>query len=78
MAEAIEAFSLGNPVMILTRILEKERLIFFGLPPKRLEIMRDFVKTVEGLLFLAIGDEIGEKFGLLASGHTFNSFYSCR
>ena len=63
-AEAIEAFSLGNPVMIFDSDFEEGDLLW---PVSKSDsgIMRRLRKDCGGLLFLAIGDEIEfEKFGL--------------
>ena len=64
-AEAIEAFSLGNPVMIFdSDFRERETDLLWPAAKATPEIMRRLRKDCGGLLFLAIGDEIGEKFGL--------------
>ena len=61
-AEAIEAFSLGNPVMIFdSDFRERETDLLWPAAKATPGIMRRLRKDCGGLLFLAIGDEIGEK-----------------
>jgi len=64
-AEAIKAFSLGEPVMIFdSDFRERETDLLWPAAKATPEIMRRLRKDCGGLLFLAIGDEVGEKFGL--------------
>ena len=64
-ADAIEAFSKGDPVMIFdSDFRERETDLLWPAAKATPEIMRRLRKDCGGLLFLAIGDEIGEKFGL--------------
>ncbi|DAC43752.1 MAG: 3,4-dihydroxy-2-butanone-4-phosphate synthase [Euryarchaeota archaeon] len=64
-AEAIRAFSLGEPVMIFdSDFRERETDLLWPAAKATPEIMRRLRKDCGGLLFLAIGDEVGEKFGL--------------
>ena len=65
MAEAIEAFARGDPVMIFdSDFREKETDLLWPATAATPEIMRRLRKDCGGLLFLAIGNEVGEKFGL--------------
>tara|TARA_Y100001970_G_scaffold294162_1_gene447763 strand:+ start:37422 stop:38153 length:732 start_codon:yes stop_codon:yes gene_type:complete len=62
---AIEAFSSGNPVMIFdSDFREKETDLLWPATAATPEVMRTLRKDCGGLLFLAIGNEIGEMFGL--------------
>tara|TARA_B100001173_G_scaffold5355_1_gene4696 strand:- start:263 stop:961 length:699 start_codon:yes stop_codon:yes gene_type:complete len=64
-AEAVEAFTAGNPVMIFdSDFRERETDLLWPATTATPEIMRRLRQDCGGLLFLAIGDEIGEKFGL--------------
>ena len=72
--EAIEAFKSGNPVMIFdSSFREKETDLLWPAEFATPEVMRRLRKDCGGLLFLAIGDEIGSMFGLpwLQDIHTF-------
>ena len=62
---AIEAFSKGEPVMIFdSDFREKETDLLWPATAATPEVMRILRKDCGGLLFLAIGNEIGEMFGL--------------
>jgi len=62
---AISAFKSGNPVMIFdSDFREKETDLLWPATSATPEIIRRLRKDCGGLLFLAIGDEIGEMFGL--------------
>ena len=64
-AEAIEAFAKGQPVMIFdSDFREKETDLLWPATSATPQIMRRLRKDCGGLLFLAIGNEVGEKFGL--------------
>jgi len=64
-AEAVEAFTAGNPVMIFdSDFRERETDLLWPATTATPEIIRRLRQDCGGLLFLAIGDEIGEKFGL--------------
>ena len=63
---AIEAFSSGNPVMIFdSDFREKETDLLWPATAATPEVMRTLRKDCGGLLFLAIGNEIGEILNLL-------------
>ena len=62
---AIEAFSNGNPVMIFdSSFREQETDLLWPASAATPRIMRRLRKDCGGLLFLAIGNEVGELFGL--------------
>ena len=64
-ARAISAFESGNPVMIFdSDFREKETDLLWPATAATPEVIRRLRKDCGGLLFLAIGDEIGEMFGL--------------
>ncbi len=64
-AEAISAFKSGNPVMIFdSDYREMETDLLWPATAATPEVIRRLRKECGGLLFLAIGDEIGEMFGL--------------
>ena len=64
-ARAISAFKSGNPVMIFdSDFREKETDLLWPATSATPEVMRRLRKDCGGLLFLAIGNEIGEMFGL--------------
>ncbi|MAV60394.1 MAG: 3,4-dihydroxy-2-butanone-4-phosphate synthase [Marine Group II euryarchaeote MED-G38] len=62
---AIEAFSSGKPVMIFdSSFREQETDLLWPASAATPSIMRRLRKDCGGLLFLAIGNEVGELFGL--------------
>jgi len=62
---AIEAFSLGKPVLVFdSDFREMETDLLWPATAATPEVMRQLRKDCGGLLFLAIGDEVGELFGL--------------
>ena len=62
---AVEAFSQGNPVMIFdSSFREQETDLLWPAAAATPGIMRRLRKDCGGLLFLAIGNDIGELFGL--------------
>ena len=62
---AIEAFSSGKPVMIFdSSFREQETDLLWPASTATPSIMRRLRKDCGGLLFLAIGNEVGELFGL--------------
>ncbi len=64
-AWAISAFESGNPVMIFdSDFREKETDLLWPATAASPEVIRRLRKDCGGLLFLAIGNEIGEMFGL--------------
>ena len=64
-ARAISAFKSGNPVMIFdSDFREKETDLLWPATSATPEVIRRLRKDCGGLLFLAIGNEIGEMFGL--------------
>lgn len=64
-ARAISAFGSGNPVMIFdSDFREKETDLLWPATAATPDVIRRLRKDCGGLLFLAIGDEIGEMFGL--------------
>ena len=78
-AAAIAAFSAGDPVMIFdSDFRERETDLLWPATAATPEVMRRLRKDCGGLLFLAIGDEIGEMFGLpwLQDIHTHDSLVS--
>ena len=63
--EAAEAFSQGKPVMVFdSDFRECETDLLWPAAAATPEIMRQLRQDCGGLLFLAIGDDVGEKFGL--------------
>ncbi len=63
--EAAEAFSQGNPVMVFdSDFRECETDLLWPAAAATPAVMRQLRQDCGGLLFLAIGDDIGEKFGL--------------
>jgi 3,4-dihydroxy 2-butanone 4-phosphate synthase len=64
-ARSIAAFESGNPVMIFdSDFRERETDLLWPATAATPEVIRRLRKDCGGLLFLAIGDEIGEMFGL--------------
>ncbi len=62
---AIAAFAANQPVMVFdSDFREKETDLLWPATAATPEVMRTLRKDCGGLLFLAIGDEIGELFGL--------------
>ncbi len=62
---AISAFRMGNPVMIFdSDFRECETDLLWPATETNPEVIRKLRKDCGGLLFLAIGDEIGDLFGL--------------
>ena len=62
---AVEAFSSGKPVMIFdSSFREQETDLLWPASAATPGIMRRLRKDCGGLLFLAIGNEVGELFGL--------------
>jgi len=62
---AIAAFAAGNPVMIFdSAYRERETDLLWPAAAATPEVMRRLRKDCGGLLFLAIGDEVGKLFGL--------------
>lgn len=62
---AVAAFSRGEPVMIFdSAYRERETDLLWPAAAASPEVMRRLRKDCGGLLFLAIGNEVGEKFGL--------------
>jgi len=65
LGEAIEAFSTGKPVMIFdSAFRERETDLLWPAEFATPEIIRRLRKDCGGLLFLAIGNEVGGLFGL--------------
>ena len=63
--EAAEAFSKGNPVMVFdSDFRECETDLLWPAAAATPAVMRQLRQDCGGLLFLAIGDDVGEKFGL--------------
>jgi 3,4-dihydroxy 2-butanone 4-phosphate synthase len=63
--EAADAFSQGNPVMVFdSDFRECETDLLWPAAAATPAVMRQLRQDCGGLLFLAIGDDIGEKFGL--------------
>jgi len=63
--EAAKAFANGNPVMVFdSDFRECETDLLWPAAAATPAIMRQLRQDCGGLLFLAIGDDIGEKFGL--------------
>ena len=63
--EVIAAFTAGQPVMVFdSDFREKETDLLWPATAATPEVMRTLRKDCGGLLFLAIGDEIGKMFGL--------------
>jgi 3,4-dihydroxy 2-butanone 4-phosphate synthase len=63
--EAAEAFSQGNPVMVFdSDFRECETDLLWPAAAATPAVMRRLRQDCGGLLFLAIGDDVGEKFGL--------------
>ena len=63
--EVIAAFAAGQPVMVFdSDFREKETDLLWPATAATPEVMRTLRKDCGGLLFLAIGDEIGKMFGL--------------
>ena len=64
-ARVISAFKSGDPVMIFdSDFREKETDLLWPATSATPEVIRRLRKDCGGLLFLAIGNEIGEMFGL--------------
>ncbi len=62
---AVDAFSRGEPVMIFdSAFREKETDLLWPASAASPEVMRRLRNDCGGLLFLAIGNEVGEIFGL--------------
>ena len=65
MVAAVDAFSRGEPVMIFdSAFREKETDLLWPASAASPEVMRRLRNDCGGLLFLAIGNEVGEIFGL--------------
>ncbi len=65
MEAAVDAFSRGEPVMIFdSAFREKETDLLWPASAASPEVMRRLRNDCGGLLFLAIGNEVGEIFGL--------------
>ena len=63
--QAIAAFTAGNPVMVFdSAFRECETDLLWPADAATPEVMRTLRKDCGGLLFLAIGNEVGELFGL--------------
>ena len=63
--QAIEAFSNGNPVLVFdSAFREQETDLLFPASVAKPSAIRQLRKDCGGLLFLAIGNEVGEGFGL--------------
>ena len=63
--EAAAAFSQGNPVMVFdSDFRECETDLLWPAAAATPAVMRQLRQDCGGLLFLAIGDDVGEKFGL--------------
>ena len=63
--KAAEAFSQGNPVMVFdSDFRECETDLLWPAAAATPAVMRQLRQDCGGLLFLAIGDDVGEKFGL--------------
>ena len=63
--EVIAAFAAGQPVMVFdSDFREKETDLLWPATAATPEVMRTLRKDCGGLLFLAVGDEIGKMFGL--------------
>ena len=63
--EAIEAFSQGKPVLVFdSDYRERETDLLWPATAATPEVMRQLRQDCGGLLFLAIGDDVGELFGL--------------
>ena len=62
---AIQAFSLGKPVLVFdSDFREMETDLLWPATAATPEVMRQLRKDCGGLLFLAIGDEVGKLYGL--------------
>ena len=61
---AIAAFAAGKPVMVFDSDFRERRLICWPAGAATPEVIRTLRNDCGGLLFLAIGNEIGEIFGL--------------
>ncbi|MDP6742118.1 MAG: 3,4-dihydroxy-2-butanone-4-phosphate synthase [Candidatus Thalassarchaeaceae archaeon] len=73
---AIEAFRLGKPVLVFdSDFRERETDLLWPATAATPEVMRQLRQDCGGLLFLAIGHEVGELFGLpyLQDIHTHTS-----
>lgn len=65
LARAIAAFSRGEPVLVFdSDFREQETDLLWPATAATPEVMRQLRKDCGGLLFLAIGDDVGEMFGL--------------
>ncbi len=65
LARAIDAFSRGQPVLVFdSDFREQETDLLWPATAATPEVMRQLRKDCGGLLFLAIGDDVGEMFGL--------------
>ncbi len=63
--EAIDAFAAGNPVLVFdSAFRERETDLLWPATAATPEVMRQLRKDCGGLLFLAIGHEVGELFGM--------------
>ena len=63
--QAIAAFAAGNPVMVFdSDFRECETDLLWPADAATPEVMRTLRNDCGGLLFLAIGNEVGELFGL--------------
>lgn len=64
-AQAVEAFKQGKPIMVFdSAFRERETDLLWPASAATPEVIRTLRKDCGGLLFLAIGNEIGEMFGL--------------
>jgi len=64
-AAAVDAFTRGDPVMVFdSAYRERETDLLWPAATASPEVVRRLRKDCGGLLFLAIGNEVGEKFGL--------------
>lgn len=63
--QAIAAFAAGNPVLVFdSAFRERETDLLWPATAATPEVMRQLRKDCGGLLFLAIGHDVGEQFGL--------------
>ncbi|HJL59889.1 MAG TPA: 3,4-dihydroxy-2-butanone-4-phosphate synthase [Candidatus Thalassarchaeaceae archaeon] len=64
---AIEAFRLGKPVLVFdSDFREKETDLLWPATAATPEVMRQLRQDCGGLLFLSIGNDLGELFGVLS------------
>ncbi len=63
--QAVAAFAAGNPVMVFdSAFRERETDLLWPADAAMPEVMRTLRRDCGGLLFLAVGNEVGELFGL--------------